>query len=133
MAANSKYKMEASKTSHYLLFAICYFLSIIFLPSCNTCQTCKVKDAVGNTIYFSDEKCGGIEKYKKDLKAEWVCYNYTVNDSDGFTVYVSPQICGYVDSLNTIKDVLYQTYIADSPTVVITPLATRVECANHGE
>ena len=105
----------------------------LLAASCNRCQTCKVKDAVGNTLYYAGEKCDGIEKYKKDLKDEWVCYNYTVNDSDGITVFVSKQICGNVDSLAPIKDSLYNVFIADSPTVVVTPLFTRVECAVEGE
>lgn len=122
-------KKKLLPTSFYcfLLAAFC------LLSSCNTCQTCKVKDSVGNTIYFSDEKCGGIESYKKDLKAQWVCYNYTVNDSDGVTVYISPQVCGNIDSLAHLKDSLYNVFIADSPSVVVTPLFTRVECANNGE
>ena len=133
MIVNSKYKIEGNNTIYYLLFAICYLLSTVVLTSCNTCQTCKVKDSVGNTVYFSDEKCGGIESYKKDLKEQWVCYNYTVNDSDGVTVYISPQVCGNVDSLAHLKDSLYNVFIADSPSVVVTPLFTRVECANNGE
>lgn len=110
--------------------------AVSFFSSCNKCQTCKVKDVVGNTIYFSGEQCefpSGIEKYKKQLQDEWVCYKYTVNDSDGVTVYVSPEICGFMDSLAPVKDSLYQVFIADSPTVIITPLFTRVECANNGE
>lgn len=117
-------------TGYWLLLLTCYCL----LSSCGKCQTCKVKDAVGNTVYYSDEHCGGgLEDYKKGLKEEWVCYNYTVNDSDGVTVYVSPQVCGFYEHLAPLKDSLYQVFIADSPTVVVTPLITRVECANHGE
>jgi len=116
----------------YCLLSIVCCLLLIF-PSCNTCQTCKVKDAVGNTVYYSSEHCGGIEDYKKGLKEEWVCNKYTVNDSDGVTVYVSPQVCGFYEHLVPIKDSLYQVFIADSPTVVVTPLFTRVECATHGE
>ena len=115
------------------LFFILITAYCLLAASCNTCQTCKVKDSVGNTVYFSDEKCGGIESYKKDLKAQWVCYNYTVNDSDGVTVYISPQVCGNIDSLAHLKDSLYNVFIADSPSVVVTPLFTRVECANQGE
>ncbi len=119
----------------YKLFtAYCLLLTAyLFLSSCNNCQTCKVKDSVGNTFYFSDEQCTGIEKHKKDLKDDWACYNYTVRDSDGVVLLITPQVCGNVDSLNAITNVLYQTYIADSPNVVITPLETRVECADHGE
>lgn len=134
MIVNSNYKIGTSNTSFYLLLSFIYLLSTILLSSCTKCQTCKVKDSVGNTIYFSDEHCGGgLENYKKGLKEEWVCYNYTVNDSDGVTVYVSQQICGFYEHLAPLKDSLYQVFIADSPTVVVTPLITRVECANHGE
>ncbi len=130
MIENRKYKIE---TIYYLLFAICYLLLAFALPSCHQCQTCKVKDALGNTFYYSDEQCSGLENHKKGLKEEWVCYNYTVNDSDGVTVYISQQVCGNVDSLAYIKDSLYNVFIADSPSVVVTPLPTRVECADHGE
>lgn len=119
-----------------LLSVAVLIISGIVISACQKCQTCKVKDAVGNTFYYSQEQCefsGGIEKYKKELKDDWVCYNYTVNDSDGITLYISPQICGFADSLAPIKDSLYQAFIADSPSVVVTPLFTRVECANHGE
>ena len=116
------------------LLSYCLLLTAYcLLSSCNRCQTCKVKDAVGNTIFYASEECSGIEKYKKDLKENWACYNYTVNDSDGVTVYISQQVCGNVDSLAPIKDSLYNAFIADSPSVVVTPLFTRVECANHGE
>ena len=103
------------------------------LYSCTKCQTCKVKDAVGNTFYNSSEYCTQIDKHKKDLEETWVCNNYTVNDSDGITVFVSPEICGHIDSLAYIPDSLYHVFIADSPTVVVNQLVTRVECANHGE
>jgi hypothetical protein len=123
--------MEQKLPTAYCLLFI--FTAYCLFSSCGRCQTCKVKDSVGNTVYYSDEQCGGIEKYKSDLKAQWVCYNYTVNDSDGVTVYISPQVCGNIDSLAFLKDSLYNVFIADSPTVVVTPLFTRVECANHGE
>lgn len=113
----------------YCLLLTAYCLT----ASCNRCQTCKVKDAVGNTVFFSPEHCSGLKDYENELQEAWVCYKYTVNDSDGITVYVSPQVCGNIDSLAPIKDSLYQVFIADSPTVVITPLVTRVECADHGE
>jgi|GEM_PF-3376968 len=125
--------MKSKLSIAYCLLLTAYW---ILFSSCNKCQTCKVKDAVGNTVYYSSEQCefpGGIEKYKKGLKEDWVCYNYTVKDSDDVIVYVSPQVCGYADSLVFIKDSLYNVFIADSPTVVVTPLFTRVECANHGE
>ncbi len=126
-------RLVASGSSRWQICFLPLLTAVILLSSCNTCQTCKVKDSVGNTFFFSDEKCGGIESYKKDLREEWVCYNYTVNDSDGVTVYVSSQVCGNVDSLAHLKDSLYNVFIADSPSVVVTPLVTRVECANNGE
>lgn len=117
----------------YMLFFIC---GLILLNACRKCQTCKVKDAVGNTIFYSDEKCetpSGIKKYKDDLAKEWLCYNYTVRDSDDVIIYVSPQICGHINALDSIRGALYQNFIADSPSVSVTQLTTRVECANHGE
>ena len=125
--------IAAGGSSRWQLCILPLLTAAFLLSSCGNCQTCKVKDSVGNTVYYSDEQCTGIEKYKKDLKEQWVCYNYTVNDSDGVTVYVSPQVCGNVDSLAYLKDSLYNVFIADSPSVVVTPLVTRVECANNGE
>ena len=124
------------KNKTLIFLSVMVFLFSLAEVSCKKCQTCKVKDAVGNTIFFSSEQCetpGGISKYEKKLKETWVCYNYTVHDSDGVIILISHQICGHVDSFATIKDSLYHVFIADSPSVVITPLITRVECSNHPE
>lgn len=122
------------KPKYIILFILSF--GVVSFFACKKCQTCKVKDAVGNTIYYSQEQCefsGGMESYKKELQGDWVCNKYTVNDSDGVTIYVSKQVCGWYETLAPIKDSLYQVFIADSPSVIVTPLTTRVECANHGE
>ncbi len=104
---------------------------IIGTVACKKCYTCKVKDAVGNTIHYAEEKCGTkseIATYEKDLLATYYCKTFTVKDSDGVIIFVSKQVCGQNALMDSIDYELYLQFIADSPTVVSSEVETKVYC-----
>lgn len=99
--------------------------------ACKKCYTCKVKDTVGNTIFYAEEKCGtksDIETYEKDLLETYYCQTFTVKDSDGIVLLITKQVCGTNVLMDSINDELYWTFIADSPTVVQSDVETKVYC-----
>jgi len=108
-----------------------FALGIVGFLSCKRCVTCKVKDAVGNTIYYAPEKCGTkneVDRYQTDLLGTYYCQTYTVRDSDGNVIYISPEICGDVLTMRAADSTFYWTFVADSPTVSYTRQPTKVYC-----
>lgn len=104
---------------------------IVGTAACKKCYTCKVKDAVGNTIFYAEEKCGTkdeIATYENDLLETYYCKTFTVKDSDGAIIYVTKQVCGQDALMDSINLELYWTFIADSPTVTSTQVETKVYC-----
>ena len=83
------------------------FILVFTTSSCQKCETCKVKDQIGNTIYFSPEICGSggtIQAYKVALEQEWRCINCTVLDSIGNTIHITHQFCGDFESRDQFED-----------------------------
>lgn len=106
---------------------------IMGTAACKKCVTCKVKDAVGNTIHYAEEKCGTkdeLTRHESDLLETYICKTFTVKDSDGITLLITKQICGTDLTMQQVRDTLYWEFIADSPTVVSFDLPTKVWCVN---
>lgn len=117
--------------SRVLLIPFFILAVLVGAASCKRCVTCKVKDAVGNTINYGAEKCGTkneIEQYEKDLLEGYYCKTFTVKDSDGVTILVTQQICGTDATMKSADSALYWTFIADSPSVSSTRLENKVYC-----
>lgn len=116
-----------------LLIPVFAIALVIGAVSCKKCVTCKVKDVVGNTIHYEEEKCGTsseISRHEKDLLEAYFCKTFTVRDSDGVVIYVSPQICGTVQTMRSADSTFYWTFVADSPSVSSTVLENKVYCVD---
>lgn len=114
-----------------LFIPILVLAGLIGMVACKKCVTCKVKDSVGNTIHYAEEKCGTkseIEHYESDLLDGYYCKTFTVKDSDGVVIFVSSQICGTDVTMRSADSALYWTFIADSPSVSSKLLENKVYC-----